>query len=149
MKKLLILFSVVLLSFTANAQNALTPLYSTNVNALIPTIDTVTNTGVKTLTGKIPVSGLRQTVTVSTVLTLASGTGSGTVTLQGSIDGVNYQTVATTQLQGGQTSSYTINNVAGQVCHFVLLNNPFGYYRTTVTGSGTEVLYIKGNFISR
>lgn len=149
MKKVKILLVCICLAFTASAQNAIQNLYSVTTPSLNPLVDTVTNTGVKTMTATIPVNGPRQTVTVSCLLKLISGTGAGTVTLQGSIDGITYTTIVATQLQGAQTASYTITNTATQAYQWVVLNNPYGWYRTTTTGSGTEVISTQGKFISR
>lgn len=149
MKKLLIFAVVCLFAFTASAQNGAKALISTNTAALIPTVDTVTNTGVKTMT--IPASqivkGPKQTTTVSAVITKISGTGAGTVVLKGSNDGVNFSIIASTQLQGGETATFTLTDVASQAYHFVVLNNPFLYYQTVTTGSGTEVISVKGTVL--
>jgi hypothetical protein len=148
MKKLVILsFMVFALGMSAFAQKAL---ISSNAAALIPTVDTVTNTGSKymTLPLSTPVTGPKQTVTISAVATLISGTGAGTVILQGSIDGVNYSTIAASQLQGAQTATFTLTNVSSQVYHWVVLGAPFPYYRINLTGSGTEVISIAGKLLS-
>lgn len=149
MKKLLMIAITCLIAFSVNAQNGARSLISSNASALIPTVDTVTNTGVKTMA--LPatqiVKGPKQTTTVSAVITKISGTGAGTVVLKGSNDGVNFSTIASTQLQGGQTATFTLTDVASQAYHFVVLNNPFLYYETVTTGSGTEVISVKGTVL--
>lgn len=150
MKKLIVLITLVFaIGMVANAQNFAKSLISSNAAALDKTSDTVTNTGVinMTNTGNV-VRGSRHTVTVSAVVSRISGTAGGTVILQGSNDGVNYSTIAATQLQGGETATFTLTNVASQAYHWVVLEAPFLYYRTQTTGTGTEVIGIKGTVMS-
>lgn len=146
MKKLSLILLFGALLFIVPKVQAQRSLISANVNALIKTVDTVTNTGVinMTLPTVQKVVGQYRTVTISTVVTKISGTGAGTIVLQGSTDGVNYETVAASQLQGAQTASYTITNVASQVHLFVVEKAPYLFYRTQTTGSGTEVVSVKG-----
>lgn len=151
MKKLITLIALVFaFSITANAQNYAKSFISASATAIDKTIDTVTNTGVINMTLPLatPVRGPRQTVTVSAVVSKISGTAGGTVILQGSIDGVNYSTVAATQLQGGETATFTLTNVASQTYHWVVLNAPFLYYKTTITGTGTVVESIASKVLS-
>lgn len=147
MKKLSLILLFGALIFVAPKVNAQSTLITANTAALIPNIDTVTNTGVKSMTSGV-VKSSWHTVTVSVVLNKISGTGAGTAILNGSIDGVNYSPVAASQLIGAQTASYTITNVANQSYNWVVAQSPFLYYQVTVTGSGTEVLAINGKYLA-
>lgn len=141
MKKFLIIAVICLSAFTLQAQT-LRAFLSSNAVALIKTVDTVTNTGAKSMTLPLALGGPRQTTVVSAVCNLLTGTGAGTVILQGSIDGVNYATIAATQLQGSQTATFTLTNVANQSYNFVLPNCAFRFFKVTLTGSGTETITI-------
>lgn len=146
MKKLGLILLFGALIFSVSKVQAQRSLLSSNAAALIKTVDTVTNTGVVNMTLPVtqPVIGQHQTITVSAVITKISGTGAGTVVLQGSTDGVNYETLAASQLQGAQTASFTITNVASQVHYFVVEKAGYKFFRTVTTGSGTEVVSVKG-----
>ncbi len=102
--------------------------------------DTVTNAGTKTETLKI--NNWYKTVTLQPVVTKVSGTAAGTVTLQGSNDGVNYVTVNTSYLLGA-SATMTVTNVTTSTKLFVVTGNPYQYYRFSYAGSGTMVCTIK------
>lgn len=148
MKKFLIILLFAAFSAVSAKAQTVRALTSANAAALVPTIDTVTNTGTKLMTLVTPFSGPKQTTSVSAVCRLISGTGAGTVTLLGSIDGVNYSTIAASQLQGSQTATFTLTNVTNQSYVFVLPNGAFKYFRLNCTGSGTESITISGNVYS-
>lgn len=143
MKKLILFAAFCLIGLGSFAQASLA---SSTTPTLNNKVDTVTNTGNKVMTSsvRLPTTNGKLNTTISAVLTLISGTGAGTVVVQGSLDGVNFQTLAASQLQGAQTASYTITNVASQSCNFVVAGAPFLYYRTLTTGSGTEVISVSG-----
>lgn len=94
--------------------------------------DTIVNTGtvskIFSTTGKI--SG----VAVQVVLTKVSGTGAGTVQLQGSLDGTNYKIIG---------SASTITDVASQNFTFFITSPCPQYFKVLYTGSGTEVVATK------
>lgn len=96
----------------------------------------VTNTG--TATSTIAVKQVSSLVTVQSVFTKTSGTLGGTATLQGSLDGVNYTTIATAATVAG-ASTYTVTDVATQSVIFVVKNQGYYYYRISWTGTGTMV----------
>lgn len=116
-----------LLSFCVmfcQAQTSATVMLASNGLA----VDTVTNTGVETWTLKVP--GFQKTVAVQFTATEISGTTAGSVVLLGSLNGSNWDTVAT-------TSAYTATDVASQTKIFTVENSKYLYYRVQWTGSGT------------
>ena len=94
-----------------------------------PTIvgDTVVNTG--TQSKVIAVTGGYSGVAVQVILTKLSGTGAGTVKVQGSLDGTNYKDIG---------SAYTITDVTTQSCTFYVTAPLPQYVKVLTTGSGTE-----------
>jgi hypothetical protein len=119
MKKILFLFALVVMITTTKAQSVVTlPLAAG---------DTIVNTGTatKVFTASAGYSG----VIVQVNLTKISGTGAGTVQMQGSLDGVTYTNVG---------SAFTITNVTTQAAYFSIAG-PLPYYiKVLSTGSGTE-----------
>ena len=90
--------------------------------------DTLTNT-----TGRTQfaiVQGSNSSVTFQSLYTRVSGTAAGTITLQGSIDGVNWS--------GALGSAYTITDVASQVATFTVTPSTFQFYRIVVAPTGTQ-----------
>jgi hypothetical protein len=70
-------------------------------------------------------------VTVQVNLTKVSGTGAGSVVVQGSLDGSKYTTIG---------SAYTITNTASQAAFFIVTAPLPPYIKVLCTGSGTEVV---------
>jgi hypothetical protein len=68
------------------------------------------------------------------VVTKISGTVAGTVTLQGSLDGINYSTVNSNYVTA---SSYSPTNVATSTFRFIVTGSPYRFYRLSYTGAGT------------
>jgi hypothetical protein len=117
--------------------------------------DTVTNTGTNYLTSgytqsttpalpatwaggtALPTAVVNPALstTIQVNITKISGTVAGTVTLQGSLDGTNYNTATSGAL--AITATYTATDVASQSKSWVIVNNPYRYYRVTWTGAGT------------
>ena len=106
----------------------------------------VTNTA--TVACSLKVSNAYNAVTVQAVVTKTSGTIAGTVTLQGSVDGVNYETVPVSLVAGG-ASTYTATDLALQAKTFVITGSPFLYYKLSYTGSGTMVGSLAGFILPR
>lgn len=113
------------------------------------TTDTITNTATNYVT--LQVQNWYETITFQATVTYISGTPAGTVTLQGSNDGVNYVTVPTGYLSNlsnygtGGSATYTVTNYVGrQAGYFVVIGNPFNYYRLSYTGSGTMSCSLAG-----
>lgn len=90
-------------------------------------LDTVTNAGTETWTLKVP--GYKKVVAAQVVITKISGTLGGTVTLQGSLNGVNFVAIP--------SQTYTATDVASQSAIFTLDNSKYVYYRISWTGTGT------------
>ena len=106
----------------------------------------VTNTA--TVACSLQVKTSNNTVTVQAVVAKTSGTIAGTVTLQGSVDGVNYETVPVSLVAGG-ASTYTATDLALQAKTFVITGSPFLYYKLSYTGSGTMVGTLSGYVLPR
>lgn len=140
MKKLLsILFSLaLLLSFTSVASAQSFPM----------TGNDVVLTGSATVACSLKVSNPYSTVSVQTVFTKTSGTLAGTATLQGSIDGVTWETIPVSLVAGG-ASTYTVTDVASQGKTFVITGSPFLWYRVIWTGTGTMVGTVAGFVLPR
>lgn len=140
MKKLLsLLFSFALLLMFANVSVAQT---STMVGNGV----TVTNTG--TSACSLKVVSAYSSISVQAVFTKTSGTLGGTATLQGSIDGVTWETVPTS-LVAGAASTYTVTDVASQGKTFVITGAPFLWYRISWTGTGTMAGTVSGFVLPR
>ena len=120
MKKLLIIVLMCVAFASVKAQSTLKSTFDL-------ASDTVTNTGTVTLSVLAPGSYNKSTVQIA--ITKISGTVGGTVTLQGSLDGVTYGTLDTT--------TYTATDVAGQSKIWVEDGNPVRYYRVSYAGTGT------------
>lgn len=135
MKKLLILLLLCAACVVSHAQTSLLSRYSVN-------LDTVTNTGLKSMT-TLRTPGVAQNVTVSTVNTLLTGTLAGIARLWGSLDGINYSRIRSTQLQGQQVDSLLVDP-NHRVYHWVVEKSPYQYYQVQTTGVGTVTFTVKG-----
>lgn len=85
-------------------------------------------------------------MTIQPVVTKISGTAAGTVTLQGSNDGVNYVTVNTSYISGG-SATMSVSNVTTNTRFFIITGNPYHYYRLSYTGSGTMACKMNSYFL--
>lgn len=125
MKKLLVI--ILLLSATvvghSQAKKMLNALQS---NGVYPTADTVVNTATGTLTLKS--DGTANTTSVQVSITNISGTTGGTVTLQGSNDGILYAAASATTLTASSTALSMLWSFVG---------SPYVYYRLSYTGAST------------
>jgi hypothetical protein len=102
------------------------------------TYDSVTNTGTNYLTNKVITSGIAQTVSVQWNAVKISGTVAGTVTLQASLDGLNFFAITgNATVENTTISTFTATDVATQTKAWVIKNNPFPWYRVSWTGAGT------------
>lgn len=140
MKKILLsLIFMVGLALSASAQ--LTMLSSFNLPS-----DTATDTGTAFLSLRSP--GAKQTVTIQVNVLEISGTTAGTLTLMGSLDGVNYKAALS-----GETSTaiptFTALDVA-TVQPFIwrVTNSPYLYYRVSYTGNGTMAASITAKLLA-
>lgn len=116
-------------------------------------LDTVTNAGTKTLTSAKTTLPYK-TISVDVTVTKLSGTIAGTITLQGSVNGVNYVTVPTAFIETpsgqapystGGAATFTATNVTTQTKIWSIIGHPYVYYRVSYTGSGTMSGTIKGD----
>jgi hypothetical protein len=133
MKKFLIL-TIALLGFAVVSFGQVVDL--TSPNGVTFKIDTVSNTGTAYLTNVNPISvATSQSTVIQVVVTKISGTVGGTISLQGSIDGVNFKALNTAETQ---TALATITATdASNSYHWRLNGCPFLYYRVSWTGTGT------------
>jgi hypothetical protein len=89
--------------------------------------DTIVNAG--TASKIITVTAGYSGAIVQVNLTRISGTGAGTVQMQGSLDGVTYTNIG---------SAFTITNVASQSAYFNISGPLPVFLKVLSTGSGTE-----------
>lgn len=89
--------------------------------------DSIVNTG--TASKVIPLTAGYSGIAVEVLLTKNSGTGAGTIKLQGSNDGTNYTQIG---------STFTITDVATQSTMFYVVAPLPQYIKVLGTGSGTE-----------
>lgn len=130
MKKIFVFLSIVLTCFVAQSQSVTTlPLAQG---------DTITNAGTasRVWTASAGYSG----IVIQVNLARISGTGAGTVQMQGSLDGVTYTNIG---------SAFTITNVAAQAAYFNIAG-PLPYYiKVLSTGSGTESVQATYKYVFR
>jgi hypothetical protein len=138
MKKLLFILAL-FVTVTCNAQSDLLSVFGF-------TSDTVTNTGVVTLTSGRVARGENSTV-VQVVVTKISGTVGGTLTLMGSLDGTNFKAINTVGTQTGITTVTAAD--ASSNYHYYILGNPFLYYRVSWTGTGTMAASFTAKILTR
>lgn len=140
MKRIIVLLAFIVgLYAYAGAQSVAQPLLS-NVPSGVKPLDTITNTGVVTMSSKIVV-GNPSVTTVLATYTKLTGTVAGTAKLLGSINGTDWTSASST--------SYTVTDVASQSTSWTLTGSPFLYYRVETTGSGTSTYTVKGQVFTR
>src|SRR5579885_2746602 len=135
MKKIMFLLASVLCVAVTNV-SAQTSLISTG-NSL--TRDTVTNTGVKTLTARVV--GNPTYVTIQVDVTKISGTLGGTLIPVASNDGVTFYDISNLTTETRDTA-YTVTNTTSQGYAY-RLKPGFRYYGVRWTGTGT----MSGSFV--
>ena len=143
MKKLL--FALLLVAGTLTAQttkpvitpNTLANMLSTPTHAAT---DTITNTTVKYQYAVV--KGANIAFTAQALVTKVTGTVAGTVTLQGSLDGINYNAIA-------GISAFTLTDVATQSVSFEVKPSTHQFYRIVVTPSGTQSSRIATKALAR
>lgn len=106
------------------------------VNNMLSPYSAVKDTTDNTATSYVTLGTVQwyNTVAIQSVVTKISGTVAGTVTLQGSLDGINYNTVSSSY---ATVTSYVPTNVATSTKMFVVTGSPYRYYRLSYTGAGT------------
>ena len=111
------------------------------------TSDTVTNTATNYVA--TTVTNAYTTITIQPIVTKISGTAAGTVTVQGSLDNVNFVSIPTAYLLGA-SNTLTVTNVTTSTALFVITKGaPYKYYRLSYTGSGTMSCSLKGLLSAR
>ena len=130
MKKILFALVLLTLMFGASAQTATTLSLAAG--------DTLTDAGTSAKTIKI--TGGYSGVAVQVTLTKLSGTGAGSVVIQGSNDGSKYTTIG---------SAYTITNTSSQSTMFYVTAPVPVYLKILATGSGTESVVQTVSFVAR
>lgn len=110
-------------------------------------LDTVTNTGTKSLTGHVPGSWKQVTVTLANAN--LTGTQSGVSRLFASLDGVNYFRVRSYQLHNSQVDSLVITtSTLTKNFAWVIDGSPFPWLQTQTTGIGTVTFTVAGKFLA-
>lgn len=138
-------------SFTTKAQLSVDlPLYNAGNTYVLANLagatavrDTVTSTATGFLTSK-RVTGQGR-VTIQALVTKVSGTVGGTLTLQGSLDGTNFDAIPTeetrtsiaTQTAADATGSYT----------WRLKDSPYVYFRVSYVGGSGAVAYLNARIL--
>ncbi len=134
---------------TVSAQNVMyNPLPASGALAKSILSDTVTNAGTSYLTSYAQTRTQSTTTAFSVVCTKISGTVAGTITLQGSLDGVNFKAIPTVDTQTSITTA-TALDVASQVFVWRIANCPFTYYRVSWTGTGTMAASFTARLIAK
>lgn len=103
------------------------------LNASVTTLDSVTNTGTGVMTCK-RVAG-PGTVTIQVNVIKKTGTVAGTITLLGSLDGVNFKAIPTRETQTA-IATITAADASGSYM-WRLTDSPCLYYQVSWTGAGT------------
>lgn len=131
MKKIFFLIAVVIgLAFQSNAQIAtVMPLTAG---------DTVVNTG--TASKVIRLTTGYAGIAIQAKATEISGTSAGTIKVQGSLDGTNYNDIGT---------AYTVTDVASQTTMFYITAPVPTYIRVLQTGSGTMSSILSVRYVLR
>jgi hypothetical protein len=132
MKKFILILTMLLAVTVSYGQ------FNTMVSSFGLPTDTVTNTGTAFVSARTNTSS-DAAVGVAATVTKISGTVTGTVILQGSLDGTNYYTISTDTLM--------LTDVASQGKIFKLDHNYVNYYRLLATGAGTMAATIAGKLV--
>lgn len=143
MKKLFILIPFLFMAFVGQAQKAslynATNTYSlARLQAATATRDTVTDTGLGALYSKIQNGDGYVTIQVN--VTKVSGTVAGTITVSGSLDGVNYKAASTEETQTALATAALTNG--SDTFLWRLKKSPYLYYKISTAGGTTCVYYL-------
>lgn len=106
------------------------------------TQDTVTNTGLGAMYSKVQTG--EGYVTIQVNVQKVSGTVAGTITLYGSIDGINYSALNTEETQTALATKALADNAGTTAYHWRLKASPFSYYQVGTAGGTTCVYYMSG-----
>lgn len=141
MKKLITLFFVGLVAFSAIESKAQVGNFLSPYSATSDTLTLAAATGTIFLSTPLITAAPAVTTTVEVLVTRLSGTAAGTATLQGSMDGTNWNAM-TTPNTATALATYTVANSASAYYTWVVSGSPFPYLRvswtaTTATFSAT------------
>jgi len=98
--------------------------------------DTITNTGTKYNTLKIGETS-NANITIQANVTKLSGTVGGTISIEGSLDGVTYEALDSLLFFDSLPSKTPTNTTGTKGYIFVLNNNIYQYIRVKYVGTGT------------
>lgn len=131
--------SITLTGYFVGSGQRMSKVSKTMVSNYDLTSDTITNTG----SGYVgfTIDKYYEKISFQPVVTKLSGTAGGTVTLQGSNDGINYVTVNSSYVSAATMS---VTNVTTSTALLVVTSSPYRYYRLSYTGSGTMSCTLKG-----
>ena len=139
MKKLILFSILFVFSFIAVKAQTIT---------MTASGDTVVNAGTKACSLKV--ANPYHQVSIHALMTKISGTVAGTLTLQGTVDGVTWVTVDSALYAGTATAStFTATNVASQSKIWIVNNSPYLWFKLTWTGTGTMSATLKGYVLPR
>jgi hypothetical protein len=94
-----------------------------------------------------PILGAYQSLTIQTLFTQLGGTSDGTCLLQGSLDGVSYQTLNSDFSNIDFSSSDTLTITNGAIWLIEITNPSFVYYRITATGTASDTTLVTPKYI--
>jgi len=117
------------------------------VFTMVSSGDTVVNTANKVCSLKV--AKTYRSTTIQVVITKVSGTVAGTVTMQGSLDGVTWMTLDTACMLTDGPATFVATNVASQSKAFIIDGSPYFWYRASYTGSGTMAAIISAFVLPR
>jgi len=121
MKKILILFALLIVGFYANAQ------FTSGYKLPAATTDSI-KSGSLTVTKTFALTAGYSTVSIQPVVTKVSGTVAGTVVLYGTVDGTNYVSTGDT---------LTLTDVATKTVIWNVTPAKHAKYRVVAVGTGT------------
>ena len=130
MKKLFLIFALLIAVISVNAQKLVTL-----------TADTVQ--GAETIyISTSSISDAWDYVTIQALCTQVGGTTDGTMTLMGSVDGTSYVPLVDESglIKGYPNDSLTMTN--GAVQTWIIKGNPFNYYKAKIAGTSADTTLV-------
>lgn len=150
MKKYIGLFLLCVISLVTNAQSVNLPMYNGGTTYTLARLtsstvvrDTITGTATGYLTSK-KVNGAGN-VTIQALVTKVSGTVGGTITLMGSLDGTNFDAIATRDTRTALATQTATDGTAAY--SWRLTGSDFLYYRVSYTGATGAVAYLNARIL--
>lgn len=137
MKKIILLFGVMLLALFSFAQ--------TGVVKEI-TLDTLDNTNPKT-SQVITAGGSYNSIAIVAKCTQLGGTSDGSLVLKASVDGTSYQTVTSAAGIAKFFSTDTHTIASGSIWNVVIQGSPWKYYKIIGTGTANDTTLVTIKYI--